>query len=111
TRARVFFFQAEDGIRDANWSSDVCSSDLEPPTAGASLVYASANAVENGALVRLTDTANGATAVATATSSGSFSVSIAAAIDDLRSEERRVGKEGRSWWRPVDEEQQHMQGD
>src|SRR5690554_7479370 len=27
----IFFFQAEDGIRDAdvNWSSDVCSSDLE----------------------------------------------------------------------------------
>src|SRR5689334_23586237 len=30
--SRVFFFQAEDGIRDGNcdWSSDVCSSDLDP---------------------------------------------------------------------------------
>src|ERR1039458_6350799 len=29
-RALVFFFQAEDGIRDclSDWSSDVCSSDL-----------------------------------------------------------------------------------
>src|SRR2546421_10217517 len=24
----IFFFQAEDGIRDNDWSSDVCSSDL-----------------------------------------------------------------------------------
>src|SRR5882762_4388262 len=30
-----FFFQAEDGIRDSSWSSDVCSSDLVTSADGA----------------------------------------------------------------------------
>src|SRR5256884_2339184 len=33
-KSMFFFFQEEDGIRDCSrdWSSDVCSSDLTPPT-------------------------------------------------------------------------------
>src|SRR6056297_4293124 len=72
-----FFFQAEDGIRDlrSDWSSDVCSSDLEEARRWRNAVWAGASYLVLG-------------------------VSAAA----VRSEERRVGKECvstcRSRWSP-----------
>src|ERR1039457_744752 len=71
------FFQAEDGMRDlqGDWSSDVCSSDL---------------IVKSAAYAKFDET-----------------VEIAVRLgvdprhaDQVRSEERRVGKEGRSRWSP-----------
>src|SRR6056297_3359329 len=73
----IFFFQAEDGIRDlrSDWSSDVCSSDLEEARRWRNAVWAGASYLVLG-------------------------VSAAA----VRSEERRVGKECvstcRSRWSP-----------
>src|SRR5437762_14000010 len=75
-----------------DWSSDVCSSDLTP------IVSNGAEATDrpvswtstNGKVVSIQ--ANGVDAVITAIGSGAASVQ--------RSEERRVGKEGRSRWGP-----------
>src|SRR5476649_658317 len=74
--AAFFFFQAEDGIRDhcVTGSSDVCSSDLE--------MRQRQESFERRAL----DTSTGTGAIATTL--------------DVRSEERRVGKECRSRWSP-----------
>src|SRR4030043_1934738 len=68
-----FFFQAEDGIRDGSrdWSSDVCSSDLTRSGCCAS----GEEAVLHSRVRR-------------------------ARLASQRSEERRVGEEGRSRWAP-----------
>src|SRR6266576_5246262 len=71
----VFFFQAEDGIRDlyVTWSSDVCSSDLI-----AASYLPSSRAV-----------------IPSAFGSEAWKKKSA-----MRSEERRVGKECRARWSP-----------
>src|SRR5206468_8280701 len=68
---------------DRDWSSDVCSSDLSPPVYGRIKV---ALAKRSGALIPQ--------AVVI-----SLRVLLSKVIKD-RSEERRVGKECRSWWSP-----------
>src|SRR5438477_5360071 len=63
-----------------DWSSDVCSSDLDPSGPNELLLYAIAGAVIGGTLL-----------------SGGSGTVVGALI---RSEERRVGKECRSRWSP-----------
>src|SRR2546430_8892662 len=86
-----FFFQAEDGIRDltVTWSSDVCSSDLAHAVvfdipAGIDI------AIEKQTHITVTGVDR------------QLVGQVAANIRRLRkrSEERRVGKEGRSRWSP-----------
>src|SRR5947207_9949015 len=99
----VFFFQAEDGIRDhCVTGADVCSSDLQH--VGDAIV---------GRLVEVTEHDRAAVdapvrrRAATATPAPTTASSTAAATPTtcgsrgaIRSEERRVGKECRSRWAP-----------
>src|SRR3989475_5137860 len=102
-----FFFQAQQGIRyltvngvqtcsfffssrrrhtrfDCDWSSDVCSSDLQSPRGGR----------------RLTRVAPQPPASSDAVLKAATSSSLASSACTVRSEERRVGKECRSRWAP-----------
>src|SRR5437762_5329267 len=97
-----FFFQAEDGIRDyiGDWSSDVCSSDLTPRIGG--------RGVATGRTAEVVMPHDHRHVLAVWHKGGAAEV--AHAIDAAlvahrewsrmawrdRSEERRVGKEGRS---------------
>src|SRR2546423_7105871 len=99
-----FFFQAEDGIRDLTvWSSDVCSSDLLAD-AGIGYVHLPAlgNPQDNRAAFR-----RGSPAAreryrqeVLASPGGQRALVTIADLAEQRSEERRVGEEGRSRWAP-----------
>ncbi|HET7436558.1 MAG TPA: carboxypeptidase regulatory-like domain-containing protein [Thermoanaerobaculia bacterium] len=64
---------------------DVTKINAEPPSAGRSLVFARAGAVEASALVEITNTATAKLTTITAGADGGFSVYIDGAIDDLLS--------------------------
>src|SRR3712207_7229852 len=108
-RMRLFFFQAEDGIRDywRDWSSDVCSSDLRDGDAvvrdrGSTELLvehhvAAARAERD--LDRVGDRVDALLErLAGVDVVLEFLVSHVSLF--LRSEERRVGKECRSRWSP-----------
>src|SRR5947209_11855071 len=89
-----FFFQAEDGIRDywRDWSSDVCSSDLDPKSLGD--WPGSSQRPSRKTRLRRHSQAN--------PKHWTYALS-QVAQDSARSEERRVGKECRSRWWPSQE--------
>src|SRR5207248_7057119 len=86
-----------------DWSSDVCSSDLEPPRFGCEFVGRSPFGV-GATLARYRDPAGNEGAVEGALLVGadgpgsSVRGALAIACRYLRSEERRVGKECRCGW-------------
>src|SRR5437764_9067907 len=101
---RIYFFFFSSRRRHTryigDWSSDVCSSDLGIGTIGLSLARAAltvwgidvseesvACALENAELNGITNAAF-------------FAGNVGEAVEELRSEERRVGKECRSRWAP-----------
>src|SRR5205807_3530367 len=100
-RGYVFFFQAEDGIRDykVTWSSDVCSSDLIAGEAYFEGVAGERFAVRNsGAVCVVEGTGDhgceymtGGVVVVLGDTGRNFAAGMSG-----RSEERRVGKECRS---------------
>src|SRR3712207_7442024 len=88
-----------------DWSSDVCSSDLAGPDAAAEqfgAVAADRRVRQDGGLVAADDEAaahrRGAVAADRAAQDAEDVVVLL--VDAARSEERRVGKEGRSRWSP-----------
>src|SRR5256885_9472024 len=101
-RAQLFFFQAEDGIRDlqGDWSSDVCSSDLTRACTAVTLGISTLALAEHLGVqplgLDLWLFREKLLAIA-APSPGRMSPAAALSI---RSEERRVGKECRSRWSP-----------
>src|SRR5439155_4685392 len=83
---RVFFFQAEDGIRDGHVTGvQTCALPILALTLTLSIMIA--RLMGGGARM----------AGGTAEKIGLI-VTLIVAVLDLRSEERRVGKEWRSWW-------------
>src|SRR2546430_8086968 len=101
-----FFFQAEDGIRDY-WSSDVCSSDL------VALVALAFGREERGRIRRRAGRRYAAQHLLVLRDLGAAGDHVAEpdreqekarqdepAAHERRSEERRVGEEGRSRWSP-----------
>src|SRR5690606_40835685 len=96
----LFFFQAEDGIRDFHVTGvQTCalpiSSARISPTPSSSACLATAIAIEyETARSLVTDGYN-------MPASSSSSVTWCASAFDARSEERRVGKDGRSPWAPA----------
>src|SRR5690554_7680644 len=104
---RIFFFQAEDGIRDADvtGSSDVCSSDLETlPRAhdGGEQLLGSHGAVErsHGFHARVAVPAGLVALLTEVSQDGLPPAAGRLAEGQQRSEERRVGKEWRSRGQP-----------
>src|SRR2546430_3383181 len=98
TRVCMFFFFSSRRRHtrfDCDWSSDVCSSDLLPPHVR--------DAAEIGEEPLLGEVATGeevALAILTALVGQHVASGDISHVDDVRSEERRVGKECRSRWSP-----------
>src|SRR5256885_11721685 len=94
----VFFFSSRRRHTrlQGDWSSDVCSSDLVDPKPGATPIpwlktpfaEGSPHVSPDGKWMAFTSDSGGQTQV------------YVAPFDNARSEERRVGKEGRSRWSP-----------
>src|SRR5439155_13595700 len=82
-----------------DWSSDVCSSDLRASFVNirlfAMLPLAQASALIGVLIVAAAMYRNGSISIGTVTAFVLYLI-------QLRSEERRVGKECRSWWSPYD---------
>src|SRR3712207_6885322 len=94
----LFFFQAEDGIRDywRDWSSDVCSSDL---TALWTALTEHRGISGRDALWGHPDLLPSDEDFADPDAFARTQLDLGD-LGDLRSEERRVGKECRSRWSP-----------
>src|SRR5207248_6420529 len=93
----IFFFQAEDGIRDRTVTgADVCSSDLIARTSGCSSSGAPASP-PNPLTMLTTPLGTPASASTRTRLKVESGVSWAGLITHVRSEERRVGKECRLW--------------
>src|SRR3712207_8919484 len=75
-----------------DWSSDVCSSDLQPAHVGP------ATAVEQSSYGGYTTGSQ--PTIRTKSPTQTADIRTRRPITQARSEERRVGKEGRSWWSP-----------
>src|SRR2546427_3174642 len=82
---------------DCDWSSDVCSSDLEGQTAGSQSVENSGTALRF-ACAEARDILVNAAAAKLGVAANALTVSDGTCA--ARSEERRVGKECRSRWSP-----------
>src|SRR2546422_6693560 len=98
-----FFFQAEDGIRDVDWSSDVCSSDLTSSCACSGSAPAWCGPTRRwstSVCPRPVSTCGGCCSGPIAVGTGSRGASSTSVPGHGRSEERRVGKECRSRWSP-----------
>src|SRR2546430_13443105 len=96
--AVIFFFSSRRRHTrfDCDWSSDVCSSDLRGGLAGIALTHQHADHAEaTGAVCGEFPDVPVAAAAA-----GAIDVPLADGSTFGRSEERRVGKEGRSRWSP-----------
>src|SRR5256885_6381683 len=96
---RFFFFQAEDGIRDYKVTGvQTCALPIS------AIVQLADGARRHASGCRLVGVLHRAAAVVDAADRRWLVIErtqdVEAGVDDVRSEERRVGKEGRSRWSP-----------
>src|SRR5690554_7754507 len=100
-RGHFFFFQAEDGIRDADVTGvQTCALPIFKFESGAHRVQRVPATESQG---RIHTSACTVAVMAEAEEAGDIEIrNEDLRIDTYRSEERRVGKEWRSRWRPVD---------